>query len=1097
MVREQSTIAPKNAHIPHQSRGIKPAFTLSQQIQQGLSSPAQPLDTDLKQDFESRFGAVWTDLGAHRTLREPRQALFKATDFNAADNRYEQQAETIGAAALKQAQPALRSGENRRTVDFSQVRIHHDNAAVASAQALGAQAYTVGHHIVFGRTNPVFSEGTQRQVLAHELTHVLQQRHDPHLPAQVFCRGGTLGGFFRNLGRGIQSIFTDESDYADEDLLAYLRILDTSGDIEDDYDSDNKARFVVSRWNRQHPAFVLTTRLKILLIREMLSGVTWDADENAILQLMQGSNDSEIRDMLNQIGEQTLRDKFDGAEAETLDALIHAARRRIQEGQAETAPPPEADTGIERRLFEYLRYLDVHDEIANQPDSHVNARAVIRRWQQHDERFYLPVRRMELLLSELLHGTPSAEDAQAALELLHGASTTDMQHIIDTLGESALTSPLSGDARMEMQQVIDNWRAQHTQATTHTGPRGRINLIEVSQEIPQTVAVHFANGDTVSDICSTGKGHCCVAQNDAQGAACSATQSAQSGSGCTPVGDFTVAKKIPRTGGGVELWTEFVDNRDIALHDYDPRVDGTPLSHGCVRLHRPTAQLIYDNSVKDRTRVRVRGLARPRCNWPALQAEWSGDFATAGSTPNDGEPAPVRARQQRNIDETREKLRESLDVDDEQLTAEIARLQQETGGIPFAGSIWYSRSRRVESLRSIQPVADAIPRCVATMTVEEERLAQAAPTAMLQTSGYDTLVNNFRSALQAATTRTAAETVVRDHGRGLWEHATASAQTQATRNEDRPLYWARLAMAQVIRQWEPRWFRLRPGPGSSVDDIRREKTRCLVLLESASRGMLTAQFAEAGAKHILISGFDPFGLHEHIQRANPSGAAVLSLDNQVLSHNGQRAEVQGVIFPVRFEDFNRGVVEDFFGPYINSPTPPDMIMTISQGGGSEFEVEQFAGRRRSSGSYPGNVGETSGGTMLRPVAAPGLAPGPEFLQTTLPAQQIRASLGRTTPLPGETEFTRIRPGETRPLPATSGQPESGAIAVRGSGGGYLSNEIFYRVSLLRHTSGRAIPVGHLHTPYLRAPETSADFESSRNAIVQRVRFILENAIEYI
>ena len=1089
--------AHKHAHTPHKSSGVRRPFTLTQQIQHGLSSPAQPMDAALRQDLEGRFAAVWTDQGARQTLRTPRQVSFKAWDLNAEGNHYEQQAEAIGTAALREVPPALQSGENIRTVDFSQVRIHHDNAAIASAQALGAQAYTVGHHIVFGRANPVFSQGTQRQVLAHELTHVLQQRHDPHLPAQVFCRGLTLGGFFRNLGRGIQSIFTDESDYADEDLLAYLRILDTTGDIQDDYDSDNKARFVVSRWNRQHPSFVLTTRLKILLIREMLSGVTWDADENAILQLMQGSNDSEIRDMLNQIGEQALRGKFDGAEADTLDALIHATRRRIQEGQAETTPPSEADTGTERRLFEYLRYLDVHDEIANQPDSHVRAREVIRHWQQHDERFYLPVRRMELLLNELLHGTPSTEDVQAALDLLHGASPTDMQHIINTLGESALKGPLSGDARTEMQQLIDNWRTQHTQATTHAGPRGRINLIEVNQEIPQTVTAHFANGDTVSDICSTGKGHCCVAQNDARGAACSATQSAQSGSACTPVGDFTVARKIPRTGGGVEFWTEFVDNRDIALHDYDPRVDGTPLSHGCVRLHRPMAQLIYHGSRKHQTRVRVRGLARPRCNWPALQAEWSNDFVTAGSKPNDGEPAPVRIRQQRNIVETRKKLQESLDVDDKTLTAEIARLQQETGGIPYAGSIWGSQSRRVESLQHIQPIADVIPRCVATMTVEEERLTQAAPTAMLQTSGYDTLVNNFRSALQATTTPTAAKAVVRDHGRRLWQRATAAAQTQATRNEDRPLYWTRLAEAQVIRHWEPRWFRLKPGPGRSVDDIRRQKTRFLYLLESASRGMLSAQFTEAEAKHILISGFDPFGLHQSIQRANPSGAAVLALDNQVLSHNGQRAEVQGVIFPVRFEDFNRAVVEDFFGPYINSTTPPNMIMTISQGGSSEFEVEQYAGRRRSSGAYPGNVGETSGGTTLTPVEAPGLAPGPEFLQTTLPAQQIRASLGRTAPLPGETEFTRIRPGETRPIPATPGQPESGAVAVTGSGGGYLSNEIFYRVSLLRHTSGRMIPVGHLHTPYLPAPEQSAQFGSLRDTIVARVRSILEDVIEFI
>ncbi|MEO7245717.1 MAG: DUF4157 domain-containing protein, partial [Rubrivivax sp.] len=59
--------------------------------------------------------------------------------------------------------------------DFSRVRIHTGEAAARSARALRAQAYTVGHDIVFGagRFAPDTSGG--RMLLAHELTHVLQQ----------------------------------------------------------------------------------------------------------------------------------------------------------------------------------------------------------------------------------------------------------------------------------------------------------------------------------------------------------------------------------------------------------------------------------------------------------------------------------------------------------------------------------------------------------------------------------------------------------------------------------------------------------------------------------------------------------------------------------------------------------------------------------------------------------------------------------------------------------------------------------------------------------------------------------------------------------
>jgi hypothetical protein len=59
--------------------------------------------------------------------------------------------------------------------DFSQVRIHTDARAVESAQAVNALAYTVGRNVVFGAGQyaPQTSEG--RRLLAHELTHTLQQ----------------------------------------------------------------------------------------------------------------------------------------------------------------------------------------------------------------------------------------------------------------------------------------------------------------------------------------------------------------------------------------------------------------------------------------------------------------------------------------------------------------------------------------------------------------------------------------------------------------------------------------------------------------------------------------------------------------------------------------------------------------------------------------------------------------------------------------------------------------------------------------------------------------------------------------------------------
>ncbi|HET9252843.1 MAG TPA: DUF4157 domain-containing protein, partial [Candidatus Eisenbacteria bacterium] len=59
--------------------------------------------------------------------------------------------------------------------DLSQVRVHTDEEAEASARAVGAMAYTVGPHVVFaaGQYQPRKVEG--RGLIAHELAHVDQQ----------------------------------------------------------------------------------------------------------------------------------------------------------------------------------------------------------------------------------------------------------------------------------------------------------------------------------------------------------------------------------------------------------------------------------------------------------------------------------------------------------------------------------------------------------------------------------------------------------------------------------------------------------------------------------------------------------------------------------------------------------------------------------------------------------------------------------------------------------------------------------------------------------------------------------------------------------
>jgi hypothetical protein len=59
--------------------------------------------------------------------------------------------------------------------DFSHVRVHADAAAAESARAVGALAYTVGSHVVFGAGQLAIGTTSGRHLIAHELAHVVEQ----------------------------------------------------------------------------------------------------------------------------------------------------------------------------------------------------------------------------------------------------------------------------------------------------------------------------------------------------------------------------------------------------------------------------------------------------------------------------------------------------------------------------------------------------------------------------------------------------------------------------------------------------------------------------------------------------------------------------------------------------------------------------------------------------------------------------------------------------------------------------------------------------------------------------------------------------------
>lgn len=375
---------------------------------------------------------------------------------------------------------------------------------------------------------------------------------------------------------------------------------------------------------------------------------------------------------------------------------------------------------------------------------------------------------------------------------------------------------------------------------------------------------------------------------------------------------------------------------------------------------------------------------------------------------------------------------------------------------------------------------------------EQARLADARTTALVERGGFGDFVRRFPAALCTVRGPAEAGRLLDGWGEALWQSAVRRAQGQRPAGDlpagdDRPLYWARLAMTAQLARWDP---------GFAIDGAALRSR-----FEDASRGLTGNAFRPApGVRRVFISGFDPFGLDAELRRANPSGSAALQLSGRRITlADGSPAEVRAVVLPVRYADFDAGIVERAFAPKLaGGPAPADVITTVSQGYPGIFTLEAWAGRARSADPYPDNTGALSGGTREHPVDAPGLGPGAEFIRTTLPAEAVTGAVQAPYPVLLNTEVTEIPEGGTTPVDRTDG-PTPGSRAVEGGGGGYLSNEVAYRSNRLRGELAPTLPGGHLHTPVLTGlpadPQllTGPEFERNERAITSEVRSVLEHA----
>ncbi|MBH0060896.1 hypothetical protein I6E85_06965 [Pseudoalteromonas sp. NZS71] len=358
------------------------------------------------------------------------------------------------------------------------------------------------------------------------------------------------------------------------------------------------------------------------------------------------------------------------------------------------------------------------------------------------------------------------------------------------------------------------------------------------------------------------------------------------------------------------------------------------------------------------------------------------------------------------------------------------------------------------------------------LTVEEQRINKAQSAMPNVLNAFTPQVSNFEQQFKELNDFKSAKILVQSFSFELWENAKQRI-IKTNNYDDRELYWARLLSSKVIRT-----------TSSKFSITQAQLNTLLTMLEDGSRGRTDLAFSSGSTKKILLTGFDPFLLDKNINQSNPSGVAALLLDGQVINYNGISAEINTVMVPVRYEDFDQGIIESLLASYY-ALNNVDMVVTVSMGR-TEFDLEHFPGKRRSV-TAPDNANIVYGGTQTSPVI-PKLngrpLPGNEFVKFSLPVNYMQKAKGPYKVIDNH-EVTTLE----KTYKAGSYGELKNSIAVNGGGGGYLSNEISYRSIRLRDALNSSIPTGHIHTPRIQQfePETEAK-------IVKQIKAMLEQSL---
>jgi hypothetical protein len=166
---ECATCRAKRLGVQRRTAGHPAPATAPPVVHEVLGSPGCPLDATTRAFMEPRFGR---DFGQVRVHNAAPTMSGSVPGVSHPKDESEREADRIADAVLD----AAPGSEHGPGYDFGQVRVHTDAKAAESARALGAEAFIFDRHIVFGAGHYQPSTDAGRHLLAHELTHYVQQR---------------------------------------------------------------------------------------------------------------------------------------------------------------------------------------------------------------------------------------------------------------------------------------------------------------------------------------------------------------------------------------------------------------------------------------------------------------------------------------------------------------------------------------------------------------------------------------------------------------------------------------------------------------------------------------------------------------------------------------------------------------------------------------------------------------------------------------------------------------------------------------------------------------------------------------------------------